>query len=813
MTYEWMPAYKAIANKIITYRDRQDEILSFLRELKERGLPVVSLEDKDANKQPIPLEVIDPFTFFACFNRGQTQANRKEIIGKIIQWLGLSCSIPDDFSGLPVADNRSSKYFSWSFKRKDNDIDLLWDMATEVLMKKPHQVDDNIFNNCLKIKCVSTANLTIGCFWLNPVDFISLDANICKYVNKEFNIIESVKSYSDYLNFVDGVREKTADNFSKLSVDAYEFSQTAILVYVPKYWAGGQDWDGVSKAQEFIDNNYWQIGWSRNDTNNAAQQTFKLYDKIKVGDEFAIKGLGGKHNLKVYYVGKIVGRLELEQIPDRTLYSGIGPKGSGTGNWWNTLVAVKKPEIINMVFHGNVKVIKQDPPEKKAPIKYPVNLILYGPPGTGKTYRIQKEYTGDFTSEKPIDKDSFLIGITETMRWWEVVAVALLELGKAELKDIYNHELIKAKGKTTIGKTPNHTVRFELQNHTVLECKIVNCSRKTEPLIFSKDADSQWTLVKDKVQKETPELLDIASTINGYSPTSQMTKRSEFVTFHQSYSYEEFIEGIRPQFNEEETVGSEIRYEIKRGIFRSIAQRAFDDPENQYALFIDEINRGNISKIFGELITLIELDKRINKNNPEKGLRVKLPYSQNEFGVPDNLSIIGTMNTADRSIAFIDTALRRRFQFNEILPDVETVSENVGVINGVDVAALLKCINQRIEFLFNRDHMIGHSYFLKVHSLEALKNVFLSQVIPLLQEYFHKDWEKICLILGCPTTDDEESPQHNVHPIINATMMNSQQVFGIEYDDYMDRRHYEVNKDFEHADEETLSDYFQSVFS
>jgi 5-methylcytosine-specific restriction protein B len=799
MSYPWIPVYREIANKIITYRDRQDEILSFLKELKERNLPVVSLDDKDANNQTIPLEVIDPFTFFACFNRGQTLANRKEIIGSIIQWLGLSCSTPDDFSGVPTANNQSSWFFSWSTDRRADDINWLWDMAKEVLAKKPHEVDGTIFDNCLTIKRVGFSYLTVGCFWLNPIEFISLDGNIRNYIFEKYNIKISQKTYAEYRKVINNIREKTTDDFFKMSFDAWESSQNAI-----GYWAGGHEWDGVSKAQEFIDNNYWQIGWSRNDTEKAAQQAFKLYDKIKVGDEFAIKGLGGKYKLKVYYIGKVVdkepetGKLELEQIPDRILYSGQAPKGSGVGNWFGTLVAVTKPEIIKSIFHGSsVKIVEPPmPPVIKGSPEYPVNLILYGPPGTGKTYRIQNEYKGDFVSEETIDKDSYLIGITEKMRWWEVVAVALLELGKAKLKDIYNHELIKAKANTTIGKTPNHTVRFELQNHTVPECKFVNCSRKTEPLIFSKDADSQWTLVKDIVQKETPELLDIASAINGYSPTPQMTKRCELVTFHQSYSYEEFIEGIRPQLDEAESVGGEIRYEIKRGLFRCIAQRAYDDPEHQYALFIDEINRGNISKIFGELITLVELDKRINKSDQDKGLKVRLPYSQDEFGVPDNLSIIGTMNTADRSIAFIDTALRRRFQFKEILPDINVIKTNIGEINGIDVAALLGCINRRIEFLFDRDHMIGHSYFLEVDSLLKLREVFLMNVIPLLQEYFHRDWDKMCLVLGCPTTDDEKSPQPNLKPIIKATVMSSQEVFGIECDEYMDKRQYSVNDDF-----------------
>lgn len=205
-----------------------------------------------------------------------------------------------------------------------------------------------------------------------------------------------------------------------------------------------------------------------------------------------------------------------------------------------------------------------------------------------------------------------------------------------------------------------------------------------------------------------------------------------FTTFHQSMSYEDFIEGIKPR-----TIKGNVTYEVKPGIFKELCDRAIKEPEQNYVIIIDEINRGNVANIFGELISLIEKDKRIGVREE---LRAKLPYSNEIFGVPKNVYIIGTMNTADRSVEALDTALRRRFTFKEMMP-------NPGLLS-VDYQDILTTINQRIEVLKDREHQIGHSYFMDVENEDDLKDVFYDKIIPLLQEYFYGDYEKIQLVLG-----------------------------------------------------------------
>ncbi len=416
--------------------------------------------------------------------------------------------------------------------------------------------------------------------------------------------------------------------------------------------------------------------------------------------------------------------------------------------------------------------------------KHPMNTILYGPPGTGKTYDVVNRVLAIMNVEIPDDRED-AVSIYNKFR----------NEGRVEyisFHQSYSYEEFIEGIKPDINAETNEISYIK------------------EPGIFKiicKRAQKE----KSNFDKMIEELKNECSEAQGRDPITIRTSGTEFtisyrdgITFrvkpknsaYPDRDYPASIENIRKIYEGSPEQDSIYNPTYVKGILKYLFDKGLvpyessdTDISKPYIIVIDEINRGNISKIFGELITLIEEDKRIGAENET---RVTLPYTKEKFGVPQNLYIIGTMNTADRSIALMDTALRRRFTFIEMMPDLETIAGKE--IDGIKVDSMLEIMNKRIEFFYDRDHQIGHAYFIKINTPEELHGVFKNRIIPLLQEYFYDDWEKIRLVLN----DHEKNIEHQFVRKIGGDSDGKYRklLFGNKksLNEYDDKAIYEINE-------------------
>ena len=402
---------------------------------------------------------------------------------------------------------------------------------------------------------------------------------------------------------------------------------------------------------------------------------------------------------------------------------------------------------------NNFYLNKNDAQEKVINMKQPLNKILYGPPGTGKTYNTIDKALQVIDGKVPDNRK-------EAKERFEV------------LKKIGQIEFV----------TFHQSYGYEEFVEGIKPCDLDNCDSENNEIKYSVQSGIFKKISKRSAQKN--ELIDNIDTtdFNDYLTPGQsfetkhgkkftIAKIDEDVYFEQGKGVHKAVRKTILELLQDEDIMLNDEYYssqvyMAREIYRQLSKNK--NVSKNYILIIDEINRGNISKIFGELITLIEDSKRLGE---DEVVEIILPYSGESFGVTNNLYILGTMNTADRSIALMDTALRRRFEFEEMMPKPELLSDDV---EGIDLQRLLSKINLRIEYLYDRDHTIGHAYFIDVKDKIGLDSAMKNKVIPLLQEYFYDDWEKIRLVLNDGFISKVEQKPNNIFDDISDEFIDEE---------------------------------------
>lgn len=729
--FEWTDFYSEFATSLLAFENDREHLIEKVKQIyinADMKLPTLEKENNIVD--------IDPFTIFGLFNKGITDKNRIAILDQIKTIFEISSPVPVNFDGIPVLSPMSSTFYHFIGDRGEKDIDNLWALFRFAISYADRQDDEEdfiqVFDTVILQKGVSW-NITIGLYWIRPMSFINLDAK-----NRE-------------------LLENNRDRF-KPDIDIAKLLKKMV----------------------------------------SADNYLMLIKKVKTVMS------------------------EYKSFPELSLAA------------WN------------MSGHVTPDVVEEEVSEITQKTDVAKNTILYGPPGTGKTYNtviyavaiienkllddVKKEsYSGvlerynqykadgfiEFTTfHQSYGYEEFIEGIKPVMDNTDDQTDIQYQISSGLFKsfcDNAGHPVLRQE-KSDIGINMSPTIwKVSLEgtgdNPTRKEC-MENGHIRIGYDSYGKDITSETSFVnggKNVINAFISKMKIGDIVLSCYSSTTidavgivtgDYEWHDEYEHYKRLRKVNWVVKGIREDItgiNDGSTLTLSSVYKLNialADVMDIIARKApestkVEDKKKNYVFVIDEINRGNISKIFGELITLIESSKRIGQ---AEEMRARLPYSRQMFGVPDNVYIIGTMNTADRSIATIDTALRRRFRFKEMLPDASVL--NSISVEDISISEMLTRMNKRISVLYDREHTIGHAYFIPLReksAIEKLAEIFENAIIPLLQEYFYDDYEKIRLVLGDNKKENEDEQ------FIIKSPIDYSELFGDAEAGFDDSVTYEVN--------------------
>ena len=693
--FQWTEFYMELASALLHYKNNRSELIAKLKTIfADAGM---NFPFKERGKEVY--EDICPFTVFGSFNKGITNANRIALLEQFAKQFSIKAAVPTEFDGIPVVMNLSAWFFAYKENRGEHDIDNLWDLLEKAIAYSDEASTDNknafisAYDTVTKQKMIKW-NITMGLYWARPYTFINLDStnrafitdvdNMPHYFTTIFSDIN--KGLPDGRNYLFMCEQAK----NALNQKEYEYHSFPELSYYA--WKSNQSGKTEETTTTTVDSNIKETNyWIYSPGDNASMwDEFYKSGIMGIGwdDVTDLKGFSSKEEIKDY----------MKKVYD--------PSYSYKNNahcLWQFANEIKVGDVI-FVKKGMHKII-------------------------GK---------GIVTSDYIYDTSRSTYKHIRKVDWqnkgeWE-------HPGQAVMKTL-----------TNISAYPDYVQKL-LALFAEDTSEEVSEQKEIKYPLYSKDDFLNEVYMDEDTYNTLTELLEakynvilqgapgvgktFAAKRLAYSIMGQKdTSRVAMVQFHQSYSYEDFIQGYRP---------SKDGFELENGTFYKFCKEAEEDNERPYFFIIDEINRGNLSKILGELMMLIEKDKR--------GEKIKLLYSNEWFTVPQNVRIIGMMNTADRSLALMDYALRRRFAFFDFAPafSSEGFKNYLAEKNSPKLESLITAVESLNNTISSDESLgdgfrIGHSYFCTDGEItdEWLKSVVEYEVIPLIKEYWFDEPTKV----------------------------------------------------------------------
>lgn len=709
--FTWIGFYEELADKLLAYRNRRDNLINKLTSIYESiGMSLPKLEADE-------LLDIDPFTIFGLFNKGITNANREKIIAGVTEVFGIAADQPSDFEGIPVLNNLNATFYAFANddRRGEHDIDNLWRVFETELALAANDSEENrkafveAFNATVTQFSLGW-KLTMGLFWARPYDFVSLDsrnrwfmADVAKAGTTIANVFPKEKDSpiqdgERYLAICDTIKSMLRSgecpyaDFPSLTAAAFEESERVNQERkAAEKAAAGKSEENALGDEGIETTHYW--------TYSPGEGAERWYD-------FYARGIMGVGWGKLGNVERYASKEDIHKSL-RTLYNNKYSQKNSALALWQFSRELKPGDIIfakrgRGVIIGR-GVVEGDYQFDEGGDSYP------------NIRRVRWTHSGEWHTEDLLAVKT----LTDITAYPDLVA---------KLNSFFEDEGGEPEENSAVVEYPVYTTDdflSEVYMGSERYKTLVNILRAKKNIILQGAPGVGKTFAAKR----------LAYSMMG----AKDAERVMMVQFHQSYSYEDFIEGFRPEAQ---------GFDLEKGAFYNFCKKAQDDSDNDYFFIIDEINRGNLSKIFGELFMLIENDKRGPRNT------LQLLYSHELFYVPSNVYIIGMMNTADRSLTMLDYALRRRFAFFDLRPafDTESFIAYQEGLASEKFDRLIACIVKLNEAIASDESLgdgfcIGHSYFCRISSDdvtdERLSAIVDYELIPMLREYWFDEPSKV----------------------------------------------------------------------